>query len=131
MLAPIIDVKATRDLPHRLIIPIESPPHLPGHFFVACFDCSVQHPNSFVDNSIYDSLDRAKKRIHQASTAAEMVKKVNLFFNKYILHGKEFLSSQQSETDVLQRVQYKDCPRQKNGHDYGIFAVAAILHLAE
>ena len=60
------------------------------------------------------------------------MKKVNLFFNKYILHGKEYyLSLQQSDTDLLQRVQYKDCPIQKNGHDCGIFAVAAILHLAE
>ena len=108
-----------------------SPPHLLGHFFVACFDFSVHHPNFFVDISFYNSLERAKKRIHQASTAAAMVKKVNLFFNKHILHGKEYLSLQQSDTDLLQRVQYKGCPIQKNGHDCGIFAVAAILHLAE
>ena len=28
-------------------------------------------------------------------------------------------------------MQYKACPRQKNGFDYGIFAVASTLHLAE
>ena len=44
MLARIIDVKATPDLPQRLIIPMVSPPNLPGHFFVACFDFSVHHP---------------------------------------------------------------------------------------
>jgi hypothetical protein len=48
-----------------------SPPDLIGHFFVACFDVSVHHPNFFVEISFYDSLERAKKRIiHEASTAA-------------------------------------------------------------
>ncbi|KAI2509096.1 MULE transposase domain [Fragilaria crotonensis] len=108
-----------------------SPPKLPGHFFVACFDFSVHHPEFFVDISFYDSLVRAKKRIHQASTAAALVKTVNLFFNKFILHEKKYLSLQQSDTAVLKRVHYKDCPSQKNGHDCGIFAVASVLHLAE
>ena len=84
-----------------------------------------------MDISFYDSIVRAKKRIHQASTAAAMVKMVNLFFNNFILHEKKYLSLRQSDTEVLKRVHYKDCPSQENGHDCGIFAVATVLHLAE
>jgi hypothetical protein len=62
-----------------------SPPDLIGHFFVACFDFSVHHPNFFVEISFYNSLKRARKRIHEASAAAAIVEKVNLVFNKYIL----------------------------------------------
>jgi Ulp1 family protease len=108
-----------------------SPPGLVGHFFVACFDFSVHHPDFFVDISFYDSLERAQKRIKQASTCASMVKKVNLFFNKYILHERKYRSIQQSDADLLRRVQYKDSPLQNNGCDCGIFAVATTLHLAE
>ena len=32
---------------------------------------------------------------------------------------------------LLSRTRYKDCPRQMNGHDCGIFAVAVVLHLSE
>jgi len=130
-LVGIIDVKATPDHPQRLVIPMVSPPGLIGHFFVACFDFSVHHPDFFVNISFYDSLKRAQKRIKQASTCALMVKKVNLFFNKYILHEKKYHSLQQADTDLIRRVQYKDSPMQNNGYDCGIFAVAATLHLAE
>jgi hypothetical protein len=108
-----------------------SPLGLIGYFFVACFDFSVHHPDFFVDISFYDSLERAQKRIKQASTCASMVKKVNLFFNKYILHERKYLSIQQSDADLLRRVQYEDSPLQNNGCDCGIFAVATTLHLAE
>ncbi len=130
-LARIIDVKATPDHPQRLIIPMVSPPGLIGHFFVACFNFSVHYPDFFVENSFYNSLERAQKCIKQASTCASMVKKVNLFFNKYILHERKYLSIQQSDADLLRRVQYKDSPLQNDGCDCGIFAVVTTLHLAE
>ena len=61
MLAHIIDVKATPNLPQRLIIPMVSPPHLPGHlFFVACFDFSVHHPN-FLLTSHSTTLSNARR----------------------------------------------------------------------
>jgi hypothetical protein len=44
----------------RLIIPIVKA----RHFFVACFNFSVKDPNSFVEISFYDSLERAQKRSH-------------------------------------------------------------------
>ena len=60
------------DVPQRLIIPIvRGPPDIPGHFFVACFDFSVDDPKFFVIVCFYDSLERARKRIlHRSSTAA-------------------------------------------------------------
>ena len=92
-LARILDVNASPDLPQRLIIPMVSPPDLIGPFFVACFDFSaVHHSNSFVEISFHDSLKRAKQRIHESSTAAAIVKKVNLFFNKFILHERKYQS---------------------------------------
>ena len=70
-----------------------SPPDLIGPFLVACFDFSaVHHSNSFVEISFHDSLKRAKQRIHESSTAAAIVKKVNLFFNKFILHKRKYQS---------------------------------------
>ncbi len=53
------------NFPQRLIIPIvRGPPDSPGHFFVACFDFSVDGPEFFVNVCFKDSLERAQKRIH-------------------------------------------------------------------
>jgi Ulp1 family protease len=79
----------------------------------------------------YDSLERSQKRIHQSSTAADIVKKVNFFFKFYILHDDKYQDLRQTDANLLCRVQYQDCPEQKNGFDCGIFAVAIVLHLAE
>ena len=108
-----------------------NPPDMIGHFFVACFEFDVRNPNFFVAITFYDSLERSKRRMHQSSTAASIVKKVNYFFNAFVLHEKKYASIRQSDTDVVQLVQYKDSPSQKNGYDCGIFAVAMVLHLAK
>jgi hypothetical protein len=100
--------------------------------FVACSgDFSLHHHNFFVENLFYDSLKRAKKRIHEANTAAATLMKVNLFFSKRILHKKNYLSLRQLDNDMNRQVQYKDSPLQNNGCDCGSFAVATSLHLAE
>ena len=105
---------------------------IPGYFFVACFDFCVLHPNFFLDISLYDSdVHGGQERITENSTSGKTVKTMNSFFNKFILHEKKHLRVRQSNTDALRRVQYKAGPRQKNGYDGGIFAVASTLHLAE
>ena len=81
----VINVKATPALPQRLIIPMVSP----GHFFVACFDFCVLHPDFFLNISFYDSLVHKQERIKEISTDAKTVKTVNLFFNKFILREEE------------------------------------------
>ena len=126
-ISQVIDLEATPDLPQRLIIPMVCP----GHFFVACFDFCVLHPNFFLDISFYNSLVHGQERIKENSTAGKTVKAVNSFFNKFILYERKHLRVRQSNTDALRRVQYKACPRQKNGYDCGIFAAASTLHLAE
>ena len=80
-LARLVNPNPPIGLPQRLIIPIVNPPNMVGHFFVACFDFDVKNPNFFVAITFYDSLERAKRRIHQSSTAASIVKKVHYFFN--------------------------------------------------
>ena len=119
------------DVPQRLIIPVVSPPHQIGHFFVACFDFSVNAPEFFVNVCFYDSLERSQKRIHRSSNAADVVSMVNSFFNSYILHDSKYQDLQQSDVALLRRVEYRDCPRQLNGYDCGIFAVAVVLHLLD
>jgi Ulp1 protease family, C-terminal catalytic domain/SWIM zinc finger/Transposase, Mutator family len=119
------------DLPHRLIIPIVSPPDRVGHFYVACFDFSVTAPDFFVNIAFYDSLERSQKRIYRTSCAATMVHKVNLFFNNFVLHDQKYKLFRQTDAELLRRIHYRDCPRQLNGYDCGIFAVAVVLHLAE
>jgi hypothetical protein len=119
------------DVPQRLIIPVVNPPHQVGHFFVACFDFSVNAPEFFVNVCFYDSLERSQKRIHRSSTAADIVRMVNSFFNFYILHDAKYKDLQQSDVALLRRVEYRDCPRQLNGYDCGIFAVAVVLHLLD
>ena len=119
------------DVPQRLVFPIVSPPDQIGHFFVACFDFSVNHPHFFVDVCFYDSLERSQKRIHRSSTAATYVKKVNTFFKNFILHEDKYQHLHRTDAQLLHRVQYKDCPPQANGYDCGIFAVAVVLHLLE
>ena len=48
------------DVPQGLIIPVVSPPHQIGHFFVACcFDFSVNGPEFFVNVCFYNSLERS------------------------------------------------------------------------
>jgi hypothetical protein len=58
-----------------------------------------------------DSLERARTRIHRSSTAAEIVEKVNFFFKFYVLYEAKYQRLHQSDADLLQRVEYKDCPR--------------------
>ncbi len=99
------------------------------HFFVVCFEFSVNAPEFFVNVCFYDSLERSQKQIHRSSNAADIVKKVNFFFNFYILHEPQYQRLHQSNNALLRRVRYRDCPRQENGYDCGIFAVAVVLHL--
>jgi hypothetical protein len=49
---------------------------------------------------LYDSLEHARKRIHQSSTAAEIVEKVNFFFKFYVRHD-EYQRLHQSDADLL------------------------------
>jgi hypothetical protein len=115
------------DVVQRLIIPISN-----GlHFSVACIDFSVNDPNFFVEISLYDSLKPAQTEINEMGAAAIIVKNVNLFFNTFVLHDETYAGLRQTDLNVIPRVQYKHCPRQENGFDCGIFAVACILHLAE
>ncbi|KAI2513256.1 hypothetical protein MHU86_1027 [Fragilaria crotonensis] len=88
-----------KDVLQRLIIPIVwGPPDSPGHFFVACFDFSVNDPKFFVNVCFYNSMERAQKRIHPA---AEIVEKVNFFFKFYILPEAKYQSLHQSDVDVF------------------------------
>jgi Ulp1 protease family, C-terminal catalytic domain len=120
------------DVPQRLIMPVVIPPHQIGHFFVACFDFLVNAPKFFVNVCFYDSVERSQKRIHRASNAADVVRIVNSFFNSYILHDSKYQDLHQSDVVLLQCVEYRDCPRQLNGYDCGIFAVAVVvLHLLD
>ena len=75
----IINPKPPIGLPQRLIIPFMNPPDMLGHFFVACFEFDVRNPKFLVAIAFYDSLERAKRRIHQSSTEASIVKEVNYF----------------------------------------------------
>jgi Ulp1 family protease len=84
-----------------------------------------------VNVCFYDSLERARKRIHRSSTAAEIVKKVNFFFKLCVLHEAKYRRIHQSDADLLQRAEYKDCPRQDNGYDCGIVTVAVVLYVLE
>ena len=113
------------DAPQRLIVPIVRE----SHFFVVCFEFSLNAPDFFVNVWFYDSLERSQKRIHRSTNAADIVKKVNFFFKSYILHEPQYQHLHQSDNALLRRVQYRDCPWQENGYDCGIFAVAVVLHL--
>ena len=120
------------DVPQRLIFPIvRGPPDNPGHFSVTCFDFSVNDPEFFVNVIFFDSLVRARKRIHRCRSAAAIVEKVNFFFRFYILHEAKFQCLHQSDADLLQCAEYKGCPRQDNGYNCGIFTVAVVLHHLE
>ena len=130
-LSSFINNNATPSHPQRLIIPVVDDPMITGgHFFVACFDFCVHHPDFFVAITIYDSLERKGTRIRSKDFAADIVKKINFFFNTFILHNFK-VSLRQSDTDLLRLAQYEGCPRQLNGHDCGIFAVVTVLHLVE
>ena len=53
------------------------------------------------------------------------------FFNTYVLHEAKYARLQQTDANVLRRVQYGDCPAQHDGYNNGIFAIAVVFHLAE
>ena len=94
------------NVPQQLVFPIVTLRDQAGHFFVGCFEFSVNASEFFVNVSIYDSLGRSQKRIRRSSTAASFVKMVNNFFNNFILYKPEFKHLQQSDAQVLCRVQY-------------------------
>ncbi len=79
----------------------------------------------------HGSLERARKQIHRSNPAAEIVEKVNFFFKFYVLHEGKYQRLHQSDADLLQCAEYKDCPQQDNGYDGGNFTVAVVLHLLE
>ncbi len=111
----------------RLILPVV----WDAHFFVGCFDFSVNDPDFFINISFYDSRERARKPVPQLSTALDIVRQVNLFFNTYLIHKDRFSRLRQTDANLLRRVDCKDCPLQTNGHDCGFFAIAIALHFAE
>ena len=98
------------NVPQQLVFPIVTPRDQAGHFFVGCFEFSVNASEFFVNVSIYDSLGRSQKRLRRSSTAASFVKMVNNFFNNFILYKPEFKHLQQSDAQILCWVQYRDCP---------------------
>ena len=59
------------------------------------------------------------------------MKKVNKFFKTYLLHDDVHSALHQSDDDLISRACHRDCPRQHNGYDCGIFALAVTLHLSE
>ena len=116
---------------YRLVIPMVNPPDQIGHFFVGCFEFSIHCRDFFTHVSFYDSLERNATRVHRGSTAAKLVQKVNSFMKHFVLHQDVHHHLHQSDAAVLRTVMYESCPKQQNGYDCGIFAVAVCLHLSE
>jgi hypothetical protein len=111
--APLLNPKPHPRLPQWLILPVVKD----AHFFVGCFDFSVNDPDFFTNISFYDSLDHARSPVPNASTALDIVRQVNLFFNTYLIHKEKFSRLQQTDTNLLRCVDYKVCPFQTNGHN--------------
>ena len=61
---------------------------------------------------------------------ANLVKKVNLFFNTFLLHDNSLAAALQDDPEsLLQRIKYhKNCPVQENSthDDCGVFAIACV-----
>jgi hypothetical protein len=109
----------------RLLIPIVEL----SHFFVLCLDCSFGTP-AFIENvTLYDSLKRHTRQINP--NVAGILKECNFFICHFILQARKHEDLRQTDEALLQKVEYRDCPRQLNGFDCGLFAVGIILHLVE
>ena len=109
----------------RLLIPIVEL----SHFFVLCLDCSFGTPLFVTNVTLYDSLRRRTRQINP--NVAGILKEWNFFICHFILHARKHEDLRQTDEALLQNVQYRDCPRQLNGYDCGLFAVGIILHLVE
>ena len=100
-LAGIINPKPPIDLPQRLIMPTVNPPDMIGHFFVPCFEFDTRNPKFFVAITFYNTLERAKRRIHQSSTAVSRIVKRSTIF--------QCICSAQEKGCIHTTVRYRRC----------------------
>lgn len=111
----------------RLIIPIIDS----SHFFVLVVDFTHSSKDFFVKLEYYDSMRRTTRRINPSTAAADIVSEVNDFFCNFVLYQPKYKMLHQSTSKLIERVQYHECPAQRNGIDCGLFCIGVVLHLLD
>jgi hypothetical protein len=101
------------------------------HFFVLCLDVSIGAPTFIVLARVYDSLQRRTRQLKQSTMGAGIVSNVNTFFHYFVLQDKKYENLRMSDLELLEAVEFDECPSQTNGHEWGLFAVAVVLHLVK
>ncbi|KAG7370719.1 Ulp1 protease family protein [Nitzschia inconspicua] len=98
-----------------------------GHFFVVDVTFDSRHPAIFKQVNVYDSLSITSRR-----RATAVLGRLQRFLSGFCFHGLDHnLLLLEKQDYVVQQAVFRNCPKQNNSHDCGLFAVAIIWHLLE
>ncbi|KAG7350640.1 MULE transposase domain containing protein [Nitzschia inconspicua] len=98
-----------------------------GHFFVVDVTFDSRHPAIFQQVNVYDSLSITSRR-----RATAVLGRLQRFLSGFCFHVLDHnLLLLEKQDYVVQQAVFRNCPKQNNSHDCGLFAVAIIWHLLE
>ncbi|KAG7360913.1 MULE transposase domain containing protein [Nitzschia inconspicua] len=98
-----------------------------GHFFVVDVTFDIRQPAVFQQVNVYDSLSITSRR-----RATAVLGRLQRFLSGFCFHGLDHnLLLLEKQEYIVQQAVFRNCPKQSNSHDCGLFAVAVIWHLLE
>ncbi|KAG7352738.1 MULE transposase domain containing protein [Nitzschia inconspicua] len=98
-----------------------------GHYFVVDVTFDSRQPAIFQQVNVYDSLSITSRR-----RATAVLGRLQRFLSGFCFHGLDHnLLLLEKQDYIVQRAVFRNCPKQNNSHDCGLFAIAVIWHLLE
>jgi MULE transposase domain/Ulp1 protease family, C-terminal catalytic domain len=119
---------ATLNAASKLVAPIV----YGSHFFVLVIECSGITRGFYKSVQCYDSLDRKKTRRHGGRPEVnDFLEDYHRFLVDYVIRGNSERFSLRFPSSAPKNIDFCACPKQRNGIDCGLFAVAVVLHLID
>ncbi|KAG7363280.1 MULE transposase domain containing protein [Nitzschia inconspicua] len=93
-----------------------------GHFFVVDVTFDSRHPAIFKQVNVYDSLSITSRR-----RATAVLGRLQRFLSGFCFHGLDRnLLLLEKQDYVVQQAVFRNCPKQNNSHDCGLFVLGAL-----
>ncbi|KAG7372229.1 MULE transposase domain containing protein [Nitzschia inconspicua] len=93
-----------------------------GHFFAVDVTFDSRHPAIFKQVNVYDSLSITSRR-----RATAVLGRLQRFLSGFCFHGLDHnLLLLEKQDYVVQQAVFRNCPKQNNSHDCGLFVLGAL-----